>query len=128
MADVPAWVPIVSALAGGALVGAINFAMRWQDRKAEGKRHLRELIFKAAIEEWKQHWAFAIESNKVGKKAFMQPLLAYLVHQMKLSDVLLEAKITKENLSTKLAEVDEIMDEYKKFMVSHEKDSEKNTA
>lgn len=115
MTDVPAWIPIVSAMAGGALVGFFNLAMRWQDRKAENKRQFRELMFKCAIEEWKQHWAFAIESNKIGKRTYMRPLLLYLVHQMKLSDALLEGKITKENLSARLAEVDEIMKEIDKL-------------
>jgi len=53
--DIPYWVPIATAFAGGALVGAINFAMRWQDRKSEENRHLRELVYKSAVEEWKQH-------------------------------------------------------------------------
>jgi hypothetical protein len=117
MADVPVWIPIVSAVAGNAIVGVINFAMRRQDRKAEEKRHLRELLFKSAVEEWKQHFSFAIEANKAtGTKTFVQPLLSYMVHQMKLSDVFLEGKITKENLSAKLVEVSEVMEELKKYV------------
>lgn len=117
MADVPAWVPIVSALAGGLLVGTINFAMRWQDRKAEEKRHSRELIFKAAVEEWKQNCTLSIEILKMnkGQKVEIEPLVTYLVHLLKLSEVLLDGKTTKENISHKLTEVNEVMREVKKF-------------
>ena len=116
-ADIPYWVPIVTAFAGGALVGAINFAMRWQDRKSEEKRHLRELVYKSAVEEWKQHSTFAVEvmKMKTGKKIAMEPLVTYLIHLLKLSDALIDGEITKENLSRKLTEVSEIMKEVKKF-------------
>ena len=123
MADVPVWVPLVSAIAGGSLVGVFNFAMRWQDRRAEGKRHLREIAFKAAIEEWKQHLSFAVEVNKTtGRKSFVQPLIAYLIHQIKISDIFLEGEITKENLSAKFSEVDKIMEELNKFTGTPKKD------
>jgi hypothetical protein len=76
-ADIPYWVPIATAFAGSALVGAINFAMRWQDRKSEEKRHIRELVYNSAVEEWKQNSAFAIETLKMktGKKIAMEPLV-----------------------------------------------------
>ena len=125
MADVPAWVPIVSALAGGLLVGTINFAMRWQDRKAEEKRHSRELIFKAAVEEWKQNCTLSIEILKMnkGQKVEIEPLVTYLVHLLKLSEVLLDSKLTKENLSQKLTEVSEVMKEVKKFTALPKKEN-----
>ena len=90
MAEVPAWVPIVSALAGGVLVGVLNFLKDWQNRKAEEKRHLQELIFKSAVEEWKQHSTLAIEvyKMKTGKNVAIEPLTTYLFHLLKLSDIL----------------------------------------
>ena len=126
MADVTAWVPTISALAGGLLVGTINFAMRWQDRKAEEKRHSRELIFKAAVEEWKQSCALSIEILKMnkGQKIEIEPLVTYLVHLLKLSEVLLDSKLTKGNLSQKLAEVSEVMKEVKKFTALPKKENE----
>ena len=125
MADVPAWVPnLVSALAGGLLVGTINFAMRWQDRKAEEKRHFQELIFKSAVEEWKQNFTLGIELMKVGKKTAVEPLVTYLIHLIKLSEVLMAGKITKENLSQKLTEVSEVMREVEKFTAPPKKENE----
>jgi len=125
MADVPAWVPnLVSALAGGLLVGTINFAMRWQDRKAEEKRHFQELIFKSAVEEWKQNCTLGIELMKVGKKTAVEPLVTYLIHLIKLSEVLMAGKITKENLSQKLTEVSEVMREVEKFTAPPKKENE----
>jgi hypothetical protein len=128
MADVPAWVPIVSALAGGGLVGIVNFAMRWQDRKAEEKRHLQELMFKTAVEEWKQHCTLAIETMKAGRKTAIEPLVTYLIHLMKLSEMLIDGKITKENVSEKLAEVHEVTKAVKEFTALPKKEKGKNNA
>lgn len=115
MTEIQIWIPAATALAGGGLVGLINFAMRWQDRKAEERRHLQELMFKSAVEEWKQHCTMAIETMKAGKKTAIEPLVTYIVHLMKLSEVLIDGKITKEKLSQKLIEVSEVMKEVKKF-------------
>ncbi len=128
MAEMSPWFPVVSTLAGGGLVGIINLAMRWQDRKSEESRHLRELIFKTAVEEWKQHCELAIETMKAGKKTVIEPLVTYLVHLMKLSEVLIDEKITKENLSQKLTEVSEVMKEVKKFTALPKDDNEKSSA
>jgi hypothetical protein len=120
------WVPLLSAVVGGVLVGIINFAMRWQDRKSEERRHLRELMFRSAVEEWKQHSMFAIEVMKMttGKKIAMEPLVTYIVHLLKLSEVLIDGKITKENLSQKFTEVNEVMMEVKKFTMPPKKENE----
>lgn len=128
MAEISPWVPVVSALAGGVLVGIINFAMRWQDRKAEEKRHFQELIFKTAVEEWKQHCTLAIETMKAGKKTVIEPLVTYLVHLIKVSEMLIDGKITKENLSQKLAEVNELMRDVKKFTALPKKENEKSNS
>lgn len=125
MADVPTWVPIISALAEGGLVGIITFTMRWQDRKAEEKRYFQELMFKTAVEEWKQHCTMAIETMKAGKKTAIAPLVTYLVHLTKLSEMLIDEKITKENLSQKLAEVMKVVE---KFTVPPKKENEKGHA
>ena len=124
--QIPYWVPLLSAVVGGVLVGIINFAMRWQDRKSEERRHLRELMFRSAIEEWKQHSMFAIEVMKMttGKKIAMEPLVKYIVHLLKLSEVLIDGKITKENLSQKFTEVNEVMMEVKKFTMPPKKENE----
>jgi len=126
MNEVPYWVPLVSAVAGGALVGIFNLFKDWQNRKSEEKRHLQELMFKSAVEEWKQHSIFAIEvmKMKTGKKIAISPLVTYLVHLLKLSEVLFDQKITKENLSQKFSEIDEVMNELKKFTVPPNKNNE----
>lgn len=121
MAEISLWVPVVSALAGGSLVGILNFLMRWQDRKAEERRHLRELMFKSAVEEWKQHSTMAIETYKLGKKTAIEPLLTYIIHLMKLAEVLIDGDITKENLSKKMTQVNDVMREVRKFTVSPSK-------
>jgi len=130
MAEISPWLPVVSALAGGGLVGIINLVTRWQDRKSEERRHIRELMFKTAVEEWKQHSTFVIElmKMKTGKKIAAEPLVTYLVHLIKLSEVLMEGKTTKDNISQKLTEVSELMKEVKKFTAPPKKENDESAA
>ena len=81
-------------------------------------------MFKSAVEEWKQHCTMAIETMKVGKKTAIEPLVTYIIYLMKLSDVLIDGKITKENLSQKLPQVNEVMMEVKKFTSPPKKENE----
>jgi hypothetical protein len=47
---------------------------------------------------------------------------------LKLSDVLIDGEITKENLSRKLTEVSEVMKEVKKFTQPSQEKDKQNTA
>lgn len=111
------WAPIIGALGGAFVTGLVAFGINLVNKKYEARRHSQELIFKSAVEEWKQHFASAIEvmKMKTGKKIEIEPLITYLVHLLKLSEVLIDGTITKQNLSQKLTEVDEVMKEVKKF-------------
>lgn len=115
MNEINCLIPLLSALAGGALVGILNFLKDWQNRKSEEKRHLQELMFKSAVEEWKQDRVMALEVMKTGKKVSIEPLLTYIIQLMKVSEKLTDGELTKENVLKKLTEVREFMNEVKKF-------------
>lgn len=113
--EIPYWVPFATALAGGGLVGIINFAKDWLNRKSEEQRHLRELMFNAAVENWKQACAFAIEQGKMGHNSQIAPLESFIIQMMKLSSVLMREPVTKENITDKLKELKDFSDTVAKF-------------
>ncbi len=114
MADantVPTWVALVSTLIGGGLVGIFNFATNLINKKSEERRHLRELMFNAAIENWKQANELAIVKSKAGYKVNIAPLDSYIVHMIKLSEVLIGDTLSKENIREKLKEITSVTSE-----------------
>jgi hypothetical protein len=91
----------IGALASGATAIFIMHITK----RSEERRQLREIAFKTAIENW----------TYVGKVAGqldapMMPLDVYLVHMLKLSEVLTSGDMTEENLVAKLQEVGRITD------------------
>jgi predicted RNA-binding protein associated with RNAse of E/G family len=114
-ATVPVWVPIASALGGGALVAIINLFNNWQNKRFEERKHHKELMLNVALEQWKQASAIFIEQLKLGKASSLVPLEAYIIHMTKLSEVLNQSSITKENISRKLNEAHEVSAEIESF-------------
>ncbi|MBJ6749557.1 hypothetical protein [Geomonas anaerohicana] len=108
VASVPAWVPVVSALGGGLVVGVLNVLNNWLNKKFEEKKHHKELMLSLAVEHWKQSKDLFIQSVHNGRRASLQPLDTYIIHMMKLAEVL-GTEITKDELVFKLKEVDEVM-------------------
>ena len=120
------WAPLIGTLGGVVLTGIITLGITCVNKKSEEKKHLQELLFKSAVEEWKQHNVMAIEAMKAGKKVSMEPLLTYIFQLMKLSEKLTNGELTKENVLQKLTEVREFMDEVKKFTALPKEKEEKN--
>jgi len=118
------WAPIIGVLGGASVTGFIAFGINLVNKKYEEKRHFQELIYKSAVEEWKQHNVMAIEAMKTGRKVKMEPLLTYIFQLMKISEKLTDGKLTKENVLQKLTEVREFMDEVKKFTALPKKENE----
>lgn len=79
-------------------------------------------MLNAALENWKQACTFAIEMSKISQRSTsILPLEAHIVYVMKLTNVLFNDKITKENVAQKLNEVREVCNEVEKFIESSEK-------
>jgi hypothetical protein len=102
------WVPFLSALGGGLVSGLSAFAIHWSNKKSEERKHLNTLTINAAIENWKQINDAALAHAKEGIPATVLPLEAFIIHMMKITDVFINEKITKENAPDKLKEVYEI--------------------
>ena len=111
----PAELAVLGTLGGAILGGLFTTLIAFINKRTEEKRHFRELIFKSAVEEWKQHNIMSIEAMKAGRKVAMEPLLTYIFQLMQISEKLNSGELTKENVLQKLTEVREFMKEVKKF-------------
>jgi hypothetical protein len=116
MAEMSLWIPVAAAFAGGGLVGFFDIVKDHLNRKTEERRHLRELMFNAAVENWKHNNTVAIELMKVGNKVELMPLDSYIVTLIALSDSLLSSALTKDNVAEKLKGAYEIAQVADKFI------------
>ena len=98
------WVPLLSALGGSFITGFIAIWMNRQNRFSEEKKHLRQLLFNTAIENWKTRVDMIKETGGT-----VMPLDSFIVHMIKLSEIFNE-NITKDNIPSKIKEIREITD------------------
>ncbi len=114
------WIPVIAAIGGGFVSGAILLINNWINKRSEERKHLNEIMLNVALEHWKQACMVAIEKMKLGSRTSILPLESYIVYVMKLTDVLLTQKVTKNNIVDKLKEIHEISDEVTKFVIAME--------
>jgi gas vesicle protein len=105
----PEQVNILIATVGtltGALLGSLStLLITFLNKRSEERRHIRELVIKGAIENWKQHHDLLRAS---GRPFTAQPLDTYIIHMLKLSEVLLNDEITSENVLEKIEKIEEL--------------------
>jgi hypothetical protein len=93
-----------SSLAGVLITSIFNALNTRSAQKSEERRHHRELIIKAAIENWK-------EVNEVLKasqrKGAIPPLDDYILHMLKFSELVLDENLESSNIEKKLIELRE---------------------
>ena len=99
------WVPLIGAISGSVVTGLIALWMNRQNRKSEERKHLKELAFKTAVDNWKTRIDIA---QKIDVKIRIQPLDSFIIHMMKLSELLVDQDITKESVGGKIKEIREI--------------------
>jgi len=110
------WIPVISAIGGGLVAGLVAFSIHWSSKRSEERKHLNTLTITAAIENWKQINTIFLEHEKAGIPGTVLPLEAFIIHMMKITDVFINEKITKENASAKLKDVYEITSIVNKFI------------
>lgn len=104
------WIPVVAAVAGSFVTGVVACYTNYTNKKTEEKKHLTTLIFGTATEMWKKDVSLAEKEAEEGRVSFAFPLDAHLFHMFKLSKVLLDNKISKENIEAKINEAIEFAD------------------
>lgn len=103
----PALLVLLSALlsAGSAITATYltnrhNLKMTRLTKESEERKHQKELVFNAAIENWKQ-MKDVIQSKGGGR---WDPLDVFLIHMLALSDVVFDPTTSPENLKQRLNE------------------------
>src|SRR5712692_9160316 len=90
----------------GGLITAIPASFTfWIGKRSEERRHLRELAFRAAIDNWK----YVSELAKGHPNAVIESLDVFLLHMLKLSEVATRDGLTPNNVGTRMREVMEIV-------------------
>jgi len=108
LTKVPGLLPTVAAL-GGAVVGALGTILvtMISNRSAE-RRHLKELVFGAAVENWKK--AAELAAQTPGKHA-LAPLDDFVLGLLIKADLFVDRKVTKENIRAVLEKGDALSEE-----------------
>ena len=89
---------VLSAGVGAAVSALSAIVVVWLTKRYEDKRHFREIVLKAAIENWKQQH----EDWKVHQKPVrIAPLDLYILNMVKLSELILDKKVTARNIDSK---------------------------
>jgi L-cystine uptake protein TcyP (sodium:dicarboxylate symporter family) len=96
--------------AGSAFIGVLitsyfNLRTTRLAKESEERKHQKELVFNAAIENWKQT---AELSKRSAVATELMPLDSFLVHMTALSDVLLDPTLTADNLKDRMVKVYEL--------------------
>jgi len=99
----PEQTTLIGTLAGAIIGFLSSFIITWVTKKSEKRKHFRELVIKAATESWSQ----TLQSLK-GQNATVDPFDLYIIHLLKLSQVVLDEKITPDNVVEMLKRVDAV--------------------
>ena len=95
--------------AGSALIGVVitsyfNLRTIRLTKESEERKHQRELVISAAVEDWKQQ----LEIAKVAPKpAIIRPLDDYIIKMIAVSDLLLDKPINKAVINERLQELED---------------------
>jgi len=109
-------IPIIYTLSGAIAGIAGTIVITMINNKSKEKKQLRELAFKAGIENWKEASAIA---QKKGGAIF--PLDMFIINMKLLSDNLSEEKLEKETIKTMLKKNWEINKEMHDFYLELDK-------
>jgi hypothetical protein len=91
---------VIGAIVGAGTGGLVTLVGQWLTRRSEERRHLRELVIRTAVEDWK-YTSDALE--KLG--AERHPIDPYILRMVKLVEVLETPHLTPEIVRQKLSEV-----------------------
>jgi hypothetical protein len=96
---------VIAAIVGAGVGGFVTLFGQWLTRRSEERRHIRQLVVQTAIENWRFTSDAAEKLAASGYPVDRYPLDSFVLHMLKLSEVLDERRITPELVSKKLREV-----------------------
>lgn len=114
--DITVIIAIISATSVliGALIGAIStLIVTWMNKRTEERKHYRELLINAAIENYKevQLMTRTIIEKRPTISHVVYPMDTYIIHMSKLAELVIDKKLKAGELSKILGELDQFTDE-----------------
>jgi hypothetical protein len=99
-------------IAGAGFIGALvpsllALQIARLTKESEERKHHKEIVVKAALENWKQVADLMMKGGTLGK---MSPLDVFMVHMAAFADVVFDPTTNANNLSERLAKVDTLTD------------------
>ena len=97
---------VLGVVLGALLSGCISLLHLYISNHFQNRRHMREIMFRAAVDSWKQDAAIKAEKLKAGLP-FQEPapLDHYIIHLVKLSEVMDDGDMTVDNIADKIKRV-----------------------
>jgi hypothetical protein len=116
------WAPYIGTLGGALITGLVAIGLNSINKRSEERRYMRELVLKTSIEHFK------IACSKTGPGQRVAPLEAFIIHLAKISEVLMETKITSENILRKLKDAHTVSAEVEAFIKVEEAETKAKKA
>ena len=109
---------LISTLSGTFIGGLISIIMVLITKRAEDRRHLREVLLKTALENWKVSVKVAKENVKaIGETLPIYPLDDYILHFHNLWELLTKKKVGRkeiDELTKKTIELNKLLESSRK--------------
>jgi hypothetical protein len=107
----PQELTIISTLAGTFIGSLFMYLGMRASIKSEERKHYRDIVIKAALENWKASIDSAkLKASATGGPQLAYPLDSFIIHMIKLLELVLNKNLKKSNVIDRLKEVDEITD------------------
>lgn len=109
------WPAIVGTIVG-AIIGSLSSGiMAWYSIRSNERKHRRDIIIKAALENYKYSEQHASSLRDEAKPSKIPPLDVYIIYMSPLLDEIIDRRLTKDNVVSILQKVNELTDEMQKF-------------
>jgi hypothetical protein len=100
-------IPAAALLLGVVVTNLFNQRAARITKECDERKHHKEVVVKAAIENWKQVADLALKSGLPGK---VVPLDVFMIHMSVLADIIFDPTTNPTNLKRRLAEIDKWTD------------------
>lgn len=115
---------LIGTLTGAIIGSSVSIIINYQNKKYDEKKHRREIILNVAIDSWKR----SVETVVSAGSGIIYGYDVYIIHMLKLSELLDGDKLTTDNVVRVMKEVDDVTKkviEYKNSLTK--KDSTNNS-
>jgi hypothetical protein len=119
----PEIVALVGTLAGALVGTGGTLAVTWIRSRTEERKHQRELVFQAGVENYRQACEIARQQG-----GLLHPLEDFLINMAKFSELFVENKLDPNSVEGALREMDDFSSRIMEFRDSqHKKDKQRRT-